>query len=129
MQAQDIIEIQQLMALYGHSVDADDQPLLRQVFTVDGIFDARVLSAPLVEGLEAIVAFFTAGKAYRPPSHNMTNVYVYENNGETRVTSKWFMLNPPDGGTLLGDYDDLVVRSAEGWRIKHRLVKLRYPRL
>jgi hypothetical protein len=129
VEAQDIIEIHQLMALYGHAVDADDQTLLHQVFTEDGFFDARVLSAPLVEGIEAIVAFFAAGKAYRPPSHNMTNVYVYHKNGETRVRSKWFMLNPPGGGTLLGDYDDLVIRTPEGWRIKHRLVKVRYPEM
>jgi hypothetical protein len=128
VEPQVIIEIQQLMALYGHAVDADDQTLLRQVFAVDGVFDARVLSVPLVEGIESIIAFFAAGKTYRPPSHNMTNVYVYRTNGETRVTSKWFSLNPPAGDTLLGDYDDLVVSTAAGWRIKHRLVKLRYPK-
>jgi ketosteroid isomerase-like protein len=127
MQAQDIIEIQQLMALYGHAVDADDQTLLRQVFTDDAVFDVSVLSAPIVEGLESIVAFFAAGKQYRPPSHNMTNAYVYESGGETRVLSKWFTLSPPDGGTLLGDYEDVVIRTSNGWRIKHRLVKLRYP--
>lgn len=37
----DIVEIQQVQALYGHAVDWPDQSLLPPVFTKDEIFDGR----------------------------------------------------------------------------------------
>jgi hypothetical protein len=57
----------------------------------------------------------------------MTNAYVYEANGETRVKSKWLIINVRNGTVLSGDYDDLVVRTTEGWRIKRRNFMFRYP--
>ena len=55
----------------------------------------------------------------------MMNVWVYEEGGKVRVKAKWIVRNPRDNNIYLGDYDDVMERTAEGWRIKHRIVTAR----
>ena len=124
MDHRDIVEIQQLIALYGHAVDADDQRLLPQVFTEDAVFDAPF---GVYSGLSALSAWFARGKPPHPPSHQATNVYVYEADGEVRVHSKWMIVERNTGTLCTGDYEDVVVRTADGWRIARRLCVFRHP--
>jgi hypothetical protein len=35
--------------------------------------------------------------------------------------------NPKDDSIYLGDYDDVMERTPDGWRIKHRIVTARDP--
>jgi len=127
MNTEDIVAIEQLMALYGHTVDADDQSMFAEVFTEDAVFDARPSGWGLLEGREAIAAWFALGKPPHPPSHQMTNCHVYRQDNETRVRSKWLFINRKSGSLVSGDYNDVVVRTASGWRIKHRCFLVRYP--
>lgn len=127
MEARDIVEIQQLLALYGHAVDASDQSMFPFVFAQDAVFDARSTGWGLFEGREAIADWFALGKPPHPPSHHLTNVHVYELEGEIRVRSKWLVIDRRNNGVVSGDYDDVVVRTAEGWRIKHRSFLIRHP--
>ena len=127
MDTHDIVEIQQLMALYGHAVDAPDQAMFPLVFTEDAVYDARNTGWGLLEGRKAIADWFALGKPPHPPSHQTTNIHVYEADGETRVRSKWMIVDRRNGSMVCGDYDDVVVRTTEGWRIKRRSFKIRYP--
>ena len=125
---QDIVEIQQVQALYGHAVDAPDQSLLPRVFTEDAVFDGRPCGGnDLYEGLDAISAWFALGKPPHPKAHHLMNCWVYEDGGRVRVKAKWIVRNPKDGVIYLGDYDDVMQRTADGWRIRHRLVSTRDP--
>jgi hypothetical protein len=108
-------------------VDHHDQSLFAQVFTEDARFDGRLCGGPLVEGLDAIRAFFALGKPPHPAAHHMTNCYVYEQDGRVRVKMKWFISDYTTHGFIGGDNDDEVVRTAQGWRIKERIASLRYP--
>jgi hypothetical protein len=124
----DITEIQQLEALYGHAVDAPDQSLLPLVFTKDAIFDGRPCgTGSYYEGLDAISAWFGEGKPPHPNVHNMFNVWAYEKDGQVCVKSKWMVRNPRTKEIVMGDYDDLLERTADGWRIKRRTVTARDP--
>ncbi len=129
MKTEDIVEIQQVQALYGHAVDWRDQSLLPKVFTQDAVFDGRPSAGEqeYYEGLDAISAWFGLGKPPHPLVHNMMNVWVYEQDGEVRVKAKWLVRALQDGQIYMGDYDDLMVRTPDGWRIKHRLVTTRDP--
>jgi hypothetical protein len=122
----DIVAIQQLEAFCHHAVDHDDQSLFHLVFTEDTRFDGRLCGGPLCEGLEATKAFFAPGKPPHPPSHHMTNCYVYEEGGAVRVWMKWIIPNPA-GGVIIGDNKDTVVRTPDGWRIAERIASVRHP--
>ena len=126
---QDIVEIQQVQALYGHAVDWPDQSLLPKVFTKDAIFDGRKSGGErqYYAGLDAISAWFALGKPPHPRVHHMMNVWVYEEGGEVRVKGKWIVRAIQDGVIYFGDYDDVMERTPVGWRIKHRIVTTRDP--
>lgn len=123
---QDITEIQQLEALYGHAVDSADASLLARVFARDAVFDFRPTGAGTVcTGLAEIQALF-AGPGH-PKQHMMTNVFVDEDGGEVRVRSKWLVRNPRFNAIYMGEYEDLMERTAEGWRISRRVCTARDP--
>ncbi len=121
----DIVAINQLEAFVHHAVDHDDQSLFHLVFTEDAVFDGRNTGGPLFEGLEAIKGFFSLGKPPHPPTHHMTNCYVYEDGGTVRVKMKWLVLNPKTGLPIVGVNDDVVVRTPQGWRVKERVATVK----
>jgi hypothetical protein len=127
MDERDIILIHQLMGMYGHAVDHTDQSLLPQVFTEDAVIDATPCGQQVYEGLTTISAWFGLGKPPHPPAHHMTNVVVFEQDGEVRVKSKFFFVRASTGAMVTGDYADVVVRTPAGWRIKRRTMIPRFP--
>ena len=126
---EDIVSIQQLIALYSHTVDMPDQSLFPQVFTDDAVFDGRPCGSEVYSGRAAISAFFAQGKPPHPLVHHMTNCWVRAEGDEVLVKSKFLYRHPQDGSICLGDYDDVVVRTADGWRIAQRVVTPRDPPL
>jgi ketosteroid isomerase-like protein len=124
LETRDIVAIQQLMARYGHLVDAREWRQLAEIFTSDGIFDVTAFSAGRHEGLAAVIAFFET--APHPPAHHATNLYVYEEGTTVCALSKYAV--PSEGGKLFGgDYRDTLMRTANGWRIRERVVTARWP--
>ncbi|MBM4382219.1 MAG: nuclear transport factor 2 family protein [Deltaproteobacteria bacterium] len=120
----DIVAIQQLTARYGHLVDAREWKQLGEIFTSDGVFDVTAFNAGRHEGLAAVIAFFE--RAAHPAAHHATNLYVYEEGTIVRALSKYAV--PSEGGKLFGgDYRDTLMRTANGWRIKERVVTTRWP--
>lgn len=131
LSATDIVEIHQLMALYGHAADNPNEDLFPQVFTDDAVWEASGEPAQTAPskcvGLQAIRDLFALGVPPHSPSHHTTNVYVQQQkNGEVIVRSKWIAHPEKAKGPWMGDYRDIVVRTPAGWRIQHRLVTFRY---
>jgi hypothetical protein len=126
MTTEDIAAIHQLIALYGHAADSDSQDLFDEVFAQDAVFESRA-SDRHFEGREAIKGWFALGKPPHPPAHQTTNVYVYEDAaGTVRVKSKFLAINPDTGLPRTGDYNDIVVKTDEGWRISERVSSDRF---
>jgi SnoaL-like domain len=131
MSPEDVIALQQLMALYGHladaakfePVDSEPQRRLDQIFTDDAVFDATGAGAAQPwRGLDEIRAMFSQPKPRHTPSHMTTNVVVWEDGGDTaRVKSKFLAGRWGGAGVRYGSYDDVVVRCNGGWRIRHRV--------
>jgi 3-phenylpropionate/cinnamic acid dioxygenase small subunit len=116
----DVVAIQQLYARYGHVMDDRDWEHLPELFTDDCVFDATALGVPLMEGLAAI-ASNTENSPMAPLAHHVTNVYVVEaGEHSARVRAKALGIYSK-GRTFSGDYDDTLVRTADGWRIRHRV--------
>lgn len=127
LETSDIVAIQQLEAFCHHAVDQNDQSLFADVFTEDARFDGQLCGGPLVDGLEAIKGFFALGRPPHPPSHHMTNCYVYEEDDRVRVKMKWICPDPGTSGVVTGDNIDWVVKTPEGWRIRERVASMRHP--
>jgi hypothetical protein len=125
----DIVEIQQLMALYGHVADDPDLTRLDLVFTDNAVFDASAVGWGVRQGRDAIAAWFKLGKPPHPPSHMLTNVFVHDGDDRRRVSSKWLVISEATGAIVCGDYEDVVVRTPAGWRIAERKVALRHPKV
>jgi 3-phenylpropionate/cinnamic acid dioxygenase small subunit len=124
---EDIVDIQQVQALYAHALDGPDQSLFPKVFAKDAIFNGRKAGrGSYYEGVDAIAAWFAAMPVPRPLHHAM-NVQIYEADGEVRVRGKWMTRAPSNQVIYLGDYDDVMVRTPEGWRIKRHVVVVRDP--
>ncbi|MHA6731588.1 nuclear transport factor 2 family protein [Devosia sp. A369] len=128
MTFEDYYEIQQVIARYGHVIDAAiDQ--LDTVFTPDCVYDMTGGGGPVVTGIAGILTSFTGSPV--PPSrsqleqqrpglsHHTTNVEIIaERDGEADVRSKFFRLAP--NGVAIGQYRDVLVRTPVGWRIARR---------
>jgi hypothetical protein len=115
----DITEIHQLLALYGHAADSPTQDLFAQVFTKDAVFSSGATGLRY-EGLEAIQAWFAQGKPPHPPAHQTTNVYAYVEGETVRARSKFLAINPTTGLPRVGDYNDVLAKTEDGWRIRAR---------
>jgi hypothetical protein len=117
----DIVEIHQVMGLYGHVIDGKQWHRLDELYTEDGVFDLTGLvgSELRFEGIDAIKGFLTSMPM--PLAHIATNAYVYEDGGVVRSRAKWFM--PTDEGAISGGvYRDVWAKTANGWRLAERLV-------
>lgn len=125
VQVADIVAIEQLMALYGHVVDAPTQERFGDVFTEDAVFHSRVRDVRL-EGLAAIREWFALGKPPHPPAHQSTNVHIHVTGDTVRVWSKYLAVDPETGGVRIGDYEDVVVKTERGWRIRERVSTARF---
>lgn len=123
LSAQDILEIQELGAKYAYGLDtgADEGYYYANVFTVDGTFGRN-------KGRAALAAVAKEGggrmklKGYQ---HIITN-YIIEPTAEGAVGSQYLQVLTVGGKGKSpavdhgGRYEDVYVKTAEGWRIKAR---------
>src|SRR5687767_394708 len=125
LSAQDILEIQQLGAKYAYGLDtgADEGYYYANVFTADGTFGNR-------KGRAALAAVASEGggrmklKGYQ---HIITN-YIIEPTPEGAKGSQYLQVltvGSKSKGKMPevdhgGRYEDVYVKTAEGWRIKAR---------
>ncbi len=123
MQPTAIIEIHQLLGLYGHLVDAQEWERFDELFTDDAVLDYTGVRAPRIfNGLDEIRDYFR--DANHPSAHHVTNIVVLEVDDEVRVHSKFFAPYTRASHTPRrwygGDYHDVVVNTSEGWRFRQR---------
>lgn len=123
LSAQDILEIQQLGSRYAYGLDtgADNGYYYANVFTADGSFGTTA-------GREQLAALARDGGGrlkLRGYQHIISN-FIVEPTAEGAVGSQYVQVltvggngKPPmvDHG---GRYEDVYVKTAEGWRIKTR---------
>ena len=123
MDVADRLELHELPGRYGDAIDDRDWDRLAQIFTDDAVFDLTDLGAPRLEGLEAIKVFMDT-EAQHPRTHMMTNIYVDETSEGVKLNFRIVALLPENRTGTASYYDD-VVKTADGWRVKHRVTTLR----
>ncbi len=121
LSAEDIVEINQLLAEYGHVVDDHAWQRADQVFADDFVFELGD-GLPDLHGITDIVATFKGRNTY---AHHTTNVVVTEDHDGNVVVHSKLLCFPNEGPPFTGDYYDIVTRTAAGWRLSRRRSELR----
>ncbi len=119
----DRLELHELPGRYGDAIDDRNWTGLSRIFTADAVFDLTDLGVPLLVGLPRICEFMDKEAAH-PRTHMMTNIYVDDTDEGVKLAFRIVALR---GGGLVGtaSYYDDVVKTPEGWRVRHRVVTLR----
>jgi 3-phenylpropionate/cinnamic acid dioxygenase small subunit len=122
LEAQDRLEIYELLALHGHLMDAGEFDRLGELFTEDFVYDLDALGHGQLQGAGALVEASLALGDNNPLGHHVTNALVTESTGdEALVRSKGIgILADGTSGTVV--YEDVVRRTPQGWRIARRTV-------
>jgi SnoaL-like domain len=119
---EDRLAIHELIALHGHLFDTGALDRLDELFTDDVVYDVEDLGGGLLQGVAAIREAAQALGEQNPLGHHTTNVIVQELGDDTaRVRSKGIGVNL-DGSVSTVMYEDVVRRTARGWRLAARKV-------
>jgi len=123
--AEDTLAIHELLALYGHIIDAREWQRVDELFTATARYDMREFGLGLVEGAAAIRELWSRPDAMHPLAHHATNIVVSTNaDGTVQVLSKGLGVGP-NGRVGSVVYHDVVERTHAGWRFAARSAVLR----
>lgn len=122
--------IRHLMAVYNINGDRNRVDALAEVFAEDGVIE---FSGEVTKGRAAINARLSGvGSATRNPAlelsrHHITTSLI-ELDGDTAQARTYFQVLSNEGLDHHGHYVDRLVRTAEGWRIAHRNVRIDFQK-
>lgn len=120
------LEIQRVLARYGHVMDGRDVPGLEEVFTPDAVFDTSSVGGEVHRGIDALCAFLLRGDTVHPPFHLLTNVWAYREGESLKSMSKWLTIDRDSGLPRSGDYLDTWRATDDGLRITERIARARW---
>jgi hypothetical protein len=115
----------QVQNLYGHVLDHFLWDKLGEVFAPDGVFDPRDAGLPLLSGVteirEKLGAQLEGPDRVRRLNHMAMNPAVIEvrEDGVVRMMAK-YIVTGDSPFISFGEYEDEMVKTPDGWRIKHR---------
>tara|TARA_R110002110_G_scaffold205066_7_gene417328 strand:+ start:487257 stop:487658 length:402 start_codon:yes stop_codon:yes gene_type:complete len=120
---EDKLELHEMAHRYGDIIDDKDWAALGRIFTEDAVFE--VVNLVTMTGL-ADIRRYMREEGRHPLAHLITNVYVEASPSGVRLCSRGvFPVNSSGGGAghrvFYGSYYDEVVRTQEGWRVRHRI--------
>jgi uncharacterized protein (TIGR02246 family) len=121
LSANDYAEIHGLYARYVWAFDSNDGDMFASVFTDDGEF---VVGTRVTKGRKDLAAMASRGPKKDHPKifHITTNVLITPSTegaiGHAYVVLVDLAKNPAISGG--GVYDDVIVKTAEGWKFKKR---------
>jgi 3-phenylpropionate/cinnamic acid dioxygenase small subunit len=125
LSVEDRLQIQELVHLHGHLMDAGAFESLGEIFTEDVVYDVSAFGLGELRGFEAIREAAIALGDRNPLGHHVTNVAITAvEGGIIRVLSKGIGVNA-DGTCGTVTYDDVVRRVGVKWRIARRRVVAR----
>jgi ketosteroid isomerase-like protein len=120
---QDYLEIEQLYARYNHAIDSGDAEGWAATFTPDGVFNTKFI------GREGLLGFMkTWGEKMNGANrrHWNSNLRLTPSADGANGTVLLMLLDvgtQPPAIVMTGQYADTLVKTANGWRFKSRLVR------
>jgi hypothetical protein len=126
----DHVEIQQLVARASYALDtaAEKGRAFSRLFTADGVLKTATSQPIEVKGQEQLAAFAAGDLAHRGPFYvrdYVTNHLIHQSPGGAtgRAYLVWIEVGENGNPGIVqggGRYDDVYVKTSEGWRIKSR---------
>jgi hypothetical protein len=131
-------QIRELVYAYSHFADTANSEIL-DLFTEDCVFDLGPGAGGTIKGRDRLAAFLRGeyesppgeifgGRVIRRTSHHNPNVTITFQGADTAelVTSlaAWHLLDDGSEPVLWGYYDDVVVRTEQGWKFKNRVFRV-----
>lgn len=123
--AGDYIEIQQLVARYAYAVDthADNGFNYADLFAPDGVFGGKTKGREALAELARTTQKERGGPSYT--RHYLTNVIIHPAPEGARGSQYLVAMDVSEGGKPSsvvhgGRYDDVYVKTPQGWRFKSR---------
>src|SRR5580765_4301507 len=119
---QDYVDIQQLYARYNLAIDTGDGEGWAGTFTPDGVFNSTN------KGHDALVQFIKDWRDKRDGAnrrHLNSNMALTPNADGAKGAIYLLLLNVgvrPATIATTGIYEDVLVKTAQGWRFKSRIV-------
>jgi hypothetical protein len=122
---QDHAEIQQLYAKYNHAIDSGNAEEWAATFTSDGVFNNRFT------GREALIGFVNNWKVNGTSRRHWNSNLTVTASAPGAKGSVYLMLVDvgvkPAAVMATGVYSDELIKTADGWRFKSRMVKMDAP--
>jgi hypothetical protein len=114
-------DVTELLSRYGHVVDNQAWAELGSVFTTDAVIDAQYETT---QGLAEIRRYL---ESFDPKRSHHSLTPIIQPGEHPGVVHAWsrFIIVEFDATVLCGDYVDVVVETAGGWRIQGRRVSPR----
>lgn len=114
---------------YATGVDQRDWPLFRTCWTPD--VEADYGQIGIFSGVDALTDFMVASHDAMGPTHHRLSNFVIDVDGD-RATARSYVhailiAVPGDASSWIdavGTYEDVLVRTADGWRISKRTVHM-----
>jgi ketosteroid isomerase-like protein len=124
-QVLDRLEIGDLLARYCTALDRRDWDRLADVFTADAVCDYGALGTPT--GVAEITGLVRGTLDTLDATQHLIGNVVVAVDGDTATAHCYLIAQhlregTPGGETYLlgGTYEDVLLRTADGWRITHR---------
>lgn len=128
-------DIQRVYCNYCDIIDGKDFDRLTEVFTVDAVQDYRATLGPdgVVKGTAPLIAaaHLHLGKDSNcgQTHHNVVNFRITVSGDTAKAKVHYYAVHlgvrkyPDAIYSMWGEYDDDLVRTREGWRVKSRLYR------
>jgi hypothetical protein len=123
------VQISEVLVRYATGIDQRDWPLFRTCWTHD--VDADYGHLGRFTSVEEITDAMTKAHADMGPTHHRMSNFVIDVDGDRAAVRSYvhavLMLTPDDPDRwidVVGHYDDVFVRTAEGWRISRRTSRM-----
>jgi SnoaL-like domain len=121
----DRLEIMEVIALHGQYTDSGELERWDEVFTPDVIYDVSDVGFGVIEGLAALREVGLRLGSANPVAHHVTNIVLEDPAGDRVLARSKGLAVMADGSCGSTTYEDTVVRTADGWRISHRVILAR----
>ena len=121
----DRVAITDLIKQHGHHVDDGDFEAMLRLFTEDVVLDLTDFDLPALVGYDQIRGMAKEIGEDNPVAHLITNIVLSPiGPDEVHARAKGIAVMG-NGHAGSATYDDVIIRTAEGWRISKRRITAR----